>query len=190
MCVDAFVSSSEETMFGAVFERCAEVIAMHGRGAKKSGIEGIDLEWDDNGIRVLAQIKSSVNWGNSSQKKQLKSNFGRATKILKQGTSVHVRCLECCSYGKSSRKVYSTHERIVGAPFWQEISMWDNVYPALIEEIGKHSMNGMDECKNTAVSRLVQFFNDEGMVTDGYINWKKFLAQIHDSPYKNSLFNT
>jgi len=131
MCVEAFVSSSEETIFGAIFERCAEVIAKHGRGAKKSGIEGIDLEWDDDGIRVLAQIKSSVNWGNSSQKKQLKANFGKATRILKQGTSFQVRCLECCSYGKSSHKVYDTHERIVGALFWQEISGWNNVYSTL-----------------------------------------------------------
>ena len=55
--VDAYLSSSEEAIFinGKVY------------GGIKSGIKGIDLEFDNNNIRNLVSIKSGPNWGNSSQ---------------------------------------------------------------------------------------------------------------------------
>ena len=82
--IKAFLSSSEETRFGSIFEGCAEIVCKYGRNGQKSGIEGIDIEYSENiAKRVLVQIKSGRNWGNASQKKQLKNYFEKASRILK-----------------------------------------------------------------------------------------------------------
>lgn len=47
MIVDAFLSSSEETMFGNVLEGIAIDICSHAKGGRKSSTESIDLEYDE-----------------------------------------------------------------------------------------------------------------------------------------------
>ncbi|HEY2722704.1 MAG TPA: PmeII family type II restriction endonuclease, partial [Chitinophagaceae bacterium] len=44
---DAFISSQEETIFGDWLEGLAIFINSHVYGGRKSGISGIDLEFDD-----------------------------------------------------------------------------------------------------------------------------------------------
>ncbi len=95
-------AKSEETKFGGVFQQCAEIIGRHGRSARVSSAAGIDLEWDVPGERVLVQVKSGKNWGNVSQRKQLKQDFVRARRVVKQGARISVRCIEGISYGKAS----------------------------------------------------------------------------------------
>jgi hypothetical protein len=65
--VDAHISSNEETIFGDWLEGLAIFINSKVYGGYKSGITGIDLEFDDNGIRNIVTVKSGPNWGNSSQ---------------------------------------------------------------------------------------------------------------------------
>src|SRR5436190_11486387 len=65
--VDAHISSSEEGIFGDWLEGLAIFINQKVYNGKKSGIIGIDLEFDNNGVRNIITIKSGPNWGNSSQ---------------------------------------------------------------------------------------------------------------------------
>ena len=65
--VDAHISSSEEGIFGDWLEGLAIYINEKVYGGKKSGILGIDLEFDKDGVRYIVNIKSGPNWGNSSQ---------------------------------------------------------------------------------------------------------------------------
>ena len=76
--LDAFLSSSEETMFGTLVEQCAVVICRHGKGGMKSTAEGIDIEYVENGARTIIQVKSGKHWGNSSQRKKMKEYFTKA----------------------------------------------------------------------------------------------------------------
>ena len=69
MVIGAYLSSSEETIFGGVLEKIAILICKHAKGGRKSSAEGIDLEYESNGERTIMQIKSGTNWGNSSQHK-------------------------------------------------------------------------------------------------------------------------
>ena len=66
--VDAHISSNEETIFGDWLEGLA--ISINGKvyGGWKSGIPGVDLEFDNDGKRFIVNIKSGPNWGNSSQR--------------------------------------------------------------------------------------------------------------------------
>lgn len=60
--LDAHISSNEETIFGDWLEGLAIFINHQVYGGWKSGITGIDLEFDKNGIRYLVTIKSGLNW--------------------------------------------------------------------------------------------------------------------------------
>ncbi|MFA6622196.1 MAG: PmeII family type II restriction endonuclease, partial [Candidatus Caldatribacteriota bacterium] len=64
--VDAHISSSEEGIFGDWLEGLSIYINEKVYGGKKSGILGIDLEFDKDGVRYIVNIKSGPNWGNSS----------------------------------------------------------------------------------------------------------------------------
>ena len=73
--VDAYISSNEETIFGNWLEGLAIFINGKVFGGWKSGIPGIDLEFDLDGKRNIVSIKSEPNWGNSSQIKKMRSDF-------------------------------------------------------------------------------------------------------------------
>lgn len=61
--VDAFLSSNEETIFGDWMEGLAIYINSKTYGGYKSGIRGIDLEFDKDGIRYIVTIKSGPQLG-------------------------------------------------------------------------------------------------------------------------------
>ena len=61
--ISAYLSSSEETMFGNALEEIAIAICAAAKGGWKSGIESIDLEYDSSvNTRTIVQIKSGPNW--------------------------------------------------------------------------------------------------------------------------------
>ncbi len=78
--VDAYISSSEETIFGDWLEGLAIFICNKVYGGNKSGIEGVDLEFDFDNIRYIVTIKSGPNWGNAPAIKKMISGFKTAKK--------------------------------------------------------------------------------------------------------------
>ncbi len=180
MLLDAFLSSSEETKFGGVLEEVAIMVCGYAKGGRKSSAEGIDLEYDQNSIRHMIQIKSGVNWGNSSQKKKLKDNFNSATRVLRQGnTQIDVRCIEGVCYGKSSRSDKGSHIQLVGNEFWYDISDWNETAYAIMEVIRKHTGNGMVELRENARRKIVQYLKDEGIVLpNNELDWKALLKIV------------
>ena len=85
--VDAYISSSEETIFGDWLEGLAIFICQKVYDGWKSGITGIDLEFDKDDIRYIVNIKSSPNWGNSRQIPKMLSDFSAAKKTLRTSNS-------------------------------------------------------------------------------------------------------
>ena len=65
--MDAHMSSREETIFSEFLEGLAIFINGEIYGGTKSLAEGIDLEFEKDGIKYSVSIKSGPNWGNSSQ---------------------------------------------------------------------------------------------------------------------------
>ncbi len=187
--VDASLSSSEETILGNIFELCAQIVCKHGRNGKKSSAEGIDIEYSEGPKkRVLVQVKSGKNWGNSGQKKDLKRSFASATKRLKERGSVKdVRCIEGVCYGRSEQKHINHHERIVGLAFWQEVSGWEGTYFALLEVVGKHGSNGLQSHKKEAVGKIVEFMKRENLSDKpGKINWPQLLQFLNTTHRKKN----
>jgi hypothetical protein len=99
--LQAYLSSSEEEIFGEFLESLAIFIAGKTLGGRKAHGTGIDLEFEQDGIIYLVSIKSGVNWGNSSQYAALRERFKKAVQILKQSKSIKsVQPVLASCYGK------------------------------------------------------------------------------------------
>lgn len=178
--VEAFLSSSEETVFGQVLEDVIMVICKHAKGGRKSGIEDLDLEYDaEDGTRVLVQIKSGTNWGNAAQRKALKTAFQKATRRLRQGDqNLNVKCIEGCCYGPSGHKDFGTHIRLSGNDFWREISGCDGAGEAVLRLIGEYASNGFQAAQDQARDRIVEYLESQQIVEGGEVLWDRLLALV------------
>lgn len=166
MIADAYLSSSEETMFGNVLEEIAISVCKHSQAGWKSGADKIDLEFTRRNIRYLVQVKSGTNWGNSSQRQSLVSSFQKAVRILRQGNpSTHIQCIEGVCYGKSTIKDFGTHQQYVGHSFWQEISGWKGTAAAVLELVGTHASDGLNEARREAHDRILSYLDRSGALT-------------------------
>ena len=82
----AFVSSSEETIFGNCF---FEPIAIAASGGNKALAEGIDIMIQDKTTNTISAIavKSGPSVFNADSKKRQEQNFMAASKLAQQGES-------------------------------------------------------------------------------------------------------
>lgn len=178
--LDAYLSSSEEELFGKFLEELAIYVAAKTTGGRKSSAEGIDLEFDLENVRYLVAIKSGPNWGNSSQKRKLTDNFKNALIVQRQGRSTpNVQAVLGVCYGKTRRRFNGLYEKIVGQEFWHFISGDPDLYVEIIEPIGYRAREHNDEFykgRARLENRFVRAFTDEFCEEDGSINWRKLVA--------------
>lgn len=181
--LDAFISSSEEGIFGNWLERLAIFINDMVYEGRKAGIDGIDLDFDKEGKRYLIAIKSGPNWGNDSQVKKLIDQFNTARKRLTtSGSKVETICVNGCCYGrsreKSEYKPKGNYYKICGARFWELISGEANLYIDLIQPIGKDAEDKnlqFRESYDALVNRLDREFLNDFCKEDGSIDWEKLV---------------
>src|SRR5574341_449973 len=83
LLLDAHLSSQEETIFGEFLESLAIFVCGKVFNGRKSSAEGIDLEFERDGVLYIVSVKSGPNWGNSSQIKRMADNFRKARRILR-----------------------------------------------------------------------------------------------------------
>ena len=127
--VDAHISSNEETIFGDWLEGLAIFINQKVYNGKKSGVTGIDLEFDNGGIRYIITIKSGPNWGNSSQIAKMISDFKTAKKALRTSSSkLNITAVNGCCYGKDNKSDKGDYYKYCGQKFWEFISGDTNLY--------------------------------------------------------------
>lgn len=177
--VDAHISSNEETIFGDWLEGLAIFINGKVYGGKKSGIPGIDLEFDDNNIRYIVTIKSGPNWANSGQITEMKSNFTTAKRTLRTSNSgLNVVAVNGCCYGIENTPDRGEYFKYCGQKFWHFVSGVPNLYTELIEPLGHKSKERNEDFINS-YSQILNKFNKE-FLTDfcdenGAIDWYKLV---------------
>ena len=121
--VDSHISSNEETIFGSWLEGLAIFINSQVFNGWKSGIPGIDLEFDFEGIRFIVNIKSGPNWGNSSQISKMIEDFSRAKKTLRTSNSkISIVAVNGCCYGRDHKPDKGEYFKYCGQKFWDFIS--------------------------------------------------------------------
>lgn len=77
----ALLPASEERAFGGFLEDLAIFVSKAMKGAWKSGIPGIDLEFIEDQKHYLVSVKSGPKWGNSSQQSKQAANFEKAVGV-------------------------------------------------------------------------------------------------------------
>lgn len=177
--VDAHISSNEETIFGDWLEGLAIHINAQVYGGRKSGITGIDLEFDDNGVRYIVAIKSGPNWGNSSQLSKMKADFNTARKALRTSNSqLQIVAVNGCCYGRDNKPDKGEYYKYCGQLFWEFISGQTNLYTEIVEPLGFRAKEKNDDFVR-AYSQMINKFIKEFVVhfckENGEIDWEKLV---------------
>ena len=177
--VDAHISSNEETIFGNWLEGLAIFISNEVYRGYKSGITGIDLEFDKENIRYIVTIKSGNNWGNSSQIKKMISDFKTAKKTLRTSNSqINVVAINGCCYGKENNPDKGDYFKYCGQEFWEFISGNKDLYTELIEPLGHQAKEKNEEFMlsyTQMINKFTREFPNNFCKKNGDIDWKKLV---------------
>ena len=177
--VDAHISSNEETIFGDWLEGLAIFINAKVYGGKKSGITGIDLEFDNGGVRYIITIKSGPNWGNSSQVAKMISDFKTAKKALRTSNSkLNITAVNGCCYGRDNKSDKGEYFKYCGQKFWEFISGDKTLYTEIIEPLGHKAKEKNDDFMKSysqMINKFTKEFANEYCDNNGNIDWKKLV---------------
>ncbi len=183
--LSAHLSSQEETIFGDFLEQVAVFVCERALGGRKSGVRGIDLELDKDGIRYAIAVKSGPNWGNSGQIREMKSNFlAYRRAVSTSGSRLHVECVNGCCYGRTTRPDRDGYTKICGQDFWEFISNLPSLYLDIIEPLGHDAKvrnadfeRAFDGVLNNVVVEFVPQYCD----ANGNIDWNILTAKVSSS---------
>ncbi len=178
--VDAHLSSNEETVFGGFLEQIAVFCSTRAVGGRKSGIDGVDLEFVRDGVLHLVSIKSGPRWHNKSQLAKLRADFVRARQTLRtnSATPQPVRFLNGCCYGRTY-KDYGDFEKVSGEAFWTLISGEPGLFVELVEPLGfeskRHNEAFEQQYAQVRTGFTKQFIDQFCKPTDYAIDWEKIV---------------
>ena len=177
--VDAHISSNEETIFGDWLEGLAIYINSKVYGGKKSGITGIDLEFDHGNRRYIVNIKSGPNWGNSSQIAKMVVDFKTATKALRTSNSrLNIVAVNGCCYGFDKSPDKGDYLKYCGQRFWEFISGSPDLYTEIIDPLGHKAKERNDDFNKSYAKMINKFtkeFSNDFCNEKGEINWTKLV---------------
>lgn len=176
--VDAHISSNEETIFGDWLESLAIFINEKIFSGWKSGIPGIDLEFNKDGTRYIVSIKSGPNWGNSSQIKKMISDFNSAKRTLRTSNSqLNTIAVNGCCYGRDNHPDKGEYFKYCGQLFWEFISNEPDLYTEIIEPLGTKAKEKNEEFMGSYSQMINKFTLEFGkdFCDDGKINWEKLV---------------
>lgn len=176
----AFMSSAEETIFGNWMETIAIFVSETVYHGYKSSAEGVDLEFDKDGVHYFVSIKSGPSWSNSTSMKKQKQQFVTATKVFNTSRkTVPTMCIEGCCYGNDNKGYNdSTHEKYCGEKFWDLISGEPTLFVDIIEPLGFKAKEKNEEYYQEygkMINKITQQFIKNFCDNDGSINWEKIV---------------
>ena len=157
----AFVSSSEETIFGNCF---FEPIAIAASGGNKALAEGIDIMIQNNETNTISAIavKSGPSVFNADSKKRQEQNFTAASKLAQQAKARYEAYIGYC-YGKKKESELTGDE-----DFYIKIIGYMGTMP-------EKYVADYKESYNRAANRLVREFSNSFCREDGSIDWEKLV---------------
>lgn len=183
--LSAFVSSSEETMFGQVF---FEPLAIAASGGHKSLATGIDVQIekkDENTVYAIA-VKSGPKVFNADSKKRQEQNFQAGMKLASQAKERYVPII---GYGYGSKQQTNKgtpkiYQELSGQDFWTEITGDPEFYQDIIQFMGtmpESFVEQFEECYQQAEERLLQDFESSFCDVAGEVDWAKLVGFVSGS---------
>lgn len=177
--VDAHISSNEETIFGDWLEGLVIYINSQVYGGWKSGIPGIDLEFNNSGRRYIVTIKSGPNWANRSQIDKMKVDFTSAKRTLRTTNSgIDVIAVNGCCYGIDNKPDKGEYYKYCGQVFWKFISGSETLYTDIVEPLGYNAKKKNDDYMvlySNLINRFTMEFTTRFCCSDGSIDWEKLV---------------
>lgn len=174
--LSAYVSSSEETIFGNVF---FEPLAIALSGGQKAVTEGVDITVDkDNTIYSIA-VKSGTSVFNADSRKRQEQNFLSAQKRAGQA---HKAFVPVVGYGYGRKKIKPGSEKfymeIAGQDFWEWLTGDAGFYIKIVEFMGTRPDEYAQEFKTAydrALNRMTRDFTIRFCNEDGSVKWDELL---------------
>jgi len=168
----------EENLFQYLLVDLAVFVCEKTYGGTKSVAEGIDLEFDKDGVKYIVTIKSGPNWGNSRQIAAMKRDFNKAKKILRTNApDKNIIAICGCGYGRDNNPDKGEYLKLCGQGFWKFISGDEELYTKIIEPLG-HKAKERNEQFLESYSQIINKFTIEfanEFCIDGRINWEKLV---------------
>lgn len=183
--LDAFLSSSDETLFGNDFfeplalwaASNAKVDPSEQRVVTVGSASGTDLAIETIDSYLAIAVKSGTNIFNSQSTKGQSSEFlelqSRLRKLKKE-----IRTIIGYGYGRNKASKKSTKEKHAGQAFWALLSGEENFYLRISDSIGKFAaehrqkyLESYNKTKNRLLKQLVLNFVDDS----GTLNWHKIV---------------
>ena len=141
----------------------------------KSGIQSIDLEFDNDNIRYIVNIKSGPNWGNSSQISKMKSDFKTVSRTLRTSNAkLNIVCVNGCCYGRDNKPDKGDYCKYCGQKSWAFISGDNSLYIDIIELLGhtaKERNNDFVEAYSKRINKFTLEFGKLFCDNRGAIDW-------------------
>ncbi len=177
--LEAYLSSSEEKLFGDFLEGLAVFTARMTCGGHKSAAPGVDLEFINKDIHYVVSVKSGPSWGNSSQQDKLEQDLKNAVIRVKQSKmGANVQPVLGICYGKTRTSYLRGYLKVVGQNFWYLISEDKQLYTDIIQPIG-HRAKEHNEAflveKGKVINRFTRLFIDQFCEDSGAIDWVKLV---------------
>jgi len=186
--VDAHISSNEETVFGDWLEGLAIFINNQVFDGRKSGITGIDLEFDRNETRYIVSIKSGPNWGNASQIKKMVSDFKTTKKTLRTSYSqLQIVAVNGCCYGRDNKSDKGEYFKYCGQQFWEFISGDSELFLKIIEPLGHKAKERNDDfliVYSQMINKFTKEFMNDFCKDNGEIDWDKMIRFNSATSYR------
>ena len=177
--LEAFLSSSEEKLFGDFLEDLAIYVAETTCNGHKSTAPGVDLEFFNNNTHYVVSIKSGTSWGNSSQISKLETDLKNAVARVKQSRrGINVQAVLGICNGKTRTGYLRGYLKVVGQNFWYLISENKNLYIEIVEPIGFKAKEHNDKFfkeKGNVINKLSKEFLNDYCDNSGVINWPKIV---------------
>jgi len=177
--LDAFLSSSEEKLFGDFLEGLAVFVAEITCSGHKSSAPGVDLEFINKGVHYIVSIKSGPSWGNSSQQDKLEQDLKNAVARVKQSRrGANVQPVLGICYGRIRTSYLRGYIKVVGQNFWYLISENRSLYTDIVEPVGYRAKEHNDAFlveKNRVINRFTKQFIDRFCEDNGEIDWARLV---------------
>ena len=190
--LQAFVSSSEETIFGNCF---FEPIAIAASRGTKSATKGVDIELFDasSNTKYFVAVKSGTSIFNADSMKKQGENFTEAQRTLRtSGGRVGFEAIVGYAYGtktETGRGKAKIYEEVAGEEFWEVITGDKDFYTKIISYMDTLPEQYIDAYKisySRASNRLMRDFSIEFCNPDGTIDWVKLVDYNSGSPRRKA----
>ncbi len=172
MILSAYVSSSEETIFGNTF---FEPVAIAVSGGQKAVTEGVDITVDKNNTIYSIAVKSGTSVFNADSRKRQEQNFLSAQKRAQQA---HKIFMPVVGYGYGKKKVTSKNEKfykeLAGKDFWEWLTGDSGFYTKIVYYMDKKPEKfaaQFEEAYHRAQNRMIRDFTIKYCKEDGAIDW-------------------